>query len=105
MLRQDPTECLFSFICTSNNHISRIQGMVERLCQALGAPLCQLDQTAYHNFPSLSVLAGVHFCLFSEVLLNLLLDCTQVLYFFSALTFPEHFIIINHKIKACLFSL
>ncbi|XP_061760233.1 N-glycosylase/DNA lyase isoform X2 [Nerophis ophidion] len=34
MLRQDPTECLFSFICTSNNHISRIQGMVERLCQA-----------------------------------------------------------------------
>ncbi|XP_063755787.1 N-glycosylase/DNA lyase [Eleginops maclovinus] len=57
MLRQDPTECLFSFICTSNNHISRIQGMVERLCQALGAPLCQLDQTSYHSFPSLSALA------------------------------------------------
>ncbi|KAM3617127.1 uncharacterized protein V6R79_002531 [Siganus canaliculatus] len=57
MLRQDPTECLFSFICTSNNHISRIQGMVERLCHALGAPLCQLDQTSYHNFPSLSALA------------------------------------------------
>ncbi|XP_076597317.1 N-glycosylase/DNA lyase [Chaetodon auriga] len=57
MLRQDPTECLFSFICTSNNHISRIQGMVERLCQALGAPLCQLDQTSYYNFPSLSALA------------------------------------------------
>ena len=58
MLRQDPTECLFSIICTSNNHISRIQGMVERLCQALGAPLCQLDQTSYYNFPSLSALAG-----------------------------------------------
>lgn len=57
MLRQDPTECLFSFICTSNNHISRIQGMVERLCQALGTPLCQLDQTSYHDFPTLSVLA------------------------------------------------
>ncbi|XP_074500044.1 N-glycosylase/DNA lyase isoform X2 [Sebastes fasciatus] len=57
MLRQDPTECLFSFICTSNNHISRIQGMVERLCQDLGAPLGQLDETSYHNFPSLSVLA------------------------------------------------
>ncbi|XP_010740384.3 N-glycosylase/DNA lyase [Larimichthys crocea] len=65
MLRQDPTECLFSFICTSNNHISRIQGMVERLCQALGAPLCQLDQTSYHNFPSLSALAdsSVEACL------------------------------------------
>lgn len=57
MLRQEPTECLFSFICTSNNHISRIQGMVERLCQALGTPLCQPDLTAHHNFPSLSVLA------------------------------------------------
>ncbi|XP_029974498.1 N-glycosylase/DNA lyase [Salarias fasciatus] len=57
ILRQDPTECLFSFICTSNNHISRIQGMVERLCQALGAPLCQLDQTWYHDFPALSALA------------------------------------------------
>ncbi|KAM6977819.1 N-glycosylase/DNA lyase [Aplochiton taeniatus] len=57
MLRQDPTECLFSFICTSNNHISRIQGMVERMCQALGAPLCQLDQTVYYDFPSLDALA------------------------------------------------
>ncbi|KAM9855804.1 N-glycosylase/DNA lyase [Aulostomus maculatus] len=57
MLRQEPTECLFSFLCTSNNHISRIQGMVERLCQALGTPLCQLDQTSYNDFPSLSALA------------------------------------------------
>uniref|UniRef100_UPI0037E9597F N-glycosylase/DNA lyase n=1 Tax=Semicossyphus pulcher TaxID=241346 RepID=UPI0037E9597F len=65
MLRQDPTECLFSFICTSNNHISRIQGMVERLCQALGTPLCQLDETSYYNFPSLSALAdnSVEACL------------------------------------------
>ncbi|XP_075956480.1 N-glycosylase/DNA lyase [Anarhichas minor] len=58
MLRQDPTECLFSFICTSNNHISRIHGMVERLCRALGAPLCQLDETSYYDFPPLSALAG-----------------------------------------------
>ncbi|WIA29588.1 hypothetical protein OEZ86_012079 [Tetradesmus obliquus] len=27
MLRQDPVECLFEFICSSNNHISRIHGM------------------------------------------------------------------------------
>lgn len=57
MLRQDPTECLFSIICTSNNNISRIHGMVERLCGALGTPLCQLDETSYHDFPSLSALA------------------------------------------------
>lgn len=77
MLRQEPTECLFSFICTSNNHISRIQGMVERLCQSLGTPLCQLDQTAYHNFPSLSVLAGMQFCLYRNILSVVILNkCT-----------------------------
>ncbi|XP_074537739.1 N-glycosylase/DNA lyase isoform X2 [Halichoeres trimaculatus] len=65
MLRQDPTECLFSFICTSNNHISRIQGMVERLCQTLGTPLCKLDEISYYNFPTLSSLAdsSVEACL------------------------------------------
>lgn len=39
MLRQDPLECLFSFICSSNNHISRIHGMVERLASNYGAPI------------------------------------------------------------------
>lgn len=77
MLRQDPTECLFSFICTSNNHISRIQGMVERLCQALGTPLCQLDQTSYHNFPSLSVLAGVKLFIFPYI--AFFLDLEEIL--------------------------
>jgi 3-methyladenine DNA glycosylase/8-oxoguanine DNA glycosylase len=39
MMRQDPVECLFSFICSQNNHISRIHGMVNRLCQLYGTPL------------------------------------------------------------------
>lgn len=39
MLRQDPLECLFSFICSQNNHISRIHGMVERLCARYGTRL------------------------------------------------------------------
>ena len=39
MLRQDPVECLFSFICSSNNHISRIHGMVEKLCSRYGTAL------------------------------------------------------------------
>ncbi|TRY96831.1 hypothetical protein DNTS_015406 [Danionella cerebrum] len=58
LLRQDPAECLFSFICSSNNHISRIQGMVERLSQALGTLLCTLDDVAYHDFPTLQDMAG-----------------------------------------------
>ena len=39
MLRQDPSECLFSFICSSNNHISRIHGMVEKMCKRYGDAL------------------------------------------------------------------
>jgi len=39
MLRQPPLECLFQFICSSNNHISRIAGMVERLCSSYGTAL------------------------------------------------------------------
>ena len=55
MLRQDPVECLFQFICSSNNHISRIHGMVERLCHAYGTPLPlpqHLDQPPPQPHPS-----------------------------------------------------
>ncbi|NXQ11471.1 OGG1 lyase, partial [Peucedramus taeniatus] len=58
VLRQDPVECLFSFICTSNNHISRITAMIERLCQAFGRRLCCLDSRPLHAFPCLSALTG-----------------------------------------------
>ncbi|XP_052030491.1 N-glycosylase/DNA lyase isoform X3 [Apodemus sylvaticus] len=58
LLRQDPIECLFSFICSSNNNIARITGMVERLCQAFGPRLVQLDDVTYHGFPDLHALAG-----------------------------------------------
>ncbi|XP_061864046.1 N-glycosylase/DNA lyase [Colius striatus] len=59
VLRQDPVECLLSFICTSNNHISRITTMIERLCCAFGRRLCCLDARPVHAFPSLSALTGV----------------------------------------------
>eukprot|EP01025_Chloroclados_australasicus_P062864 TRINITY_DN8274_c0_g2_i1.p1 TRINITY_DN8274_c0_g2~~TRINITY_DN8274_c0_g2_i1.p1 ORF type:complete len:372 (-),score=23.84 TRINITY_DN8274_c0_g2_i1:454-1569(-) len=39
MLRQDPVECLFSFLCSQNNHILRIQGMVEKLAGQYGTQL------------------------------------------------------------------
>ncbi|KAM9324421.1 N-glycosylase/DNA lyase [Gastrophryne carolinensis] len=58
ILRQDPTECLFSFICTSNNHISRITGMIDRVCSALGRALCRLDSVDYYSFPTLQALAA-----------------------------------------------
>ncbi|KAL4458510.1 hypothetical protein ABPG75_013375 [Micractinium tetrahymenae] len=49
MLRQDPVECLFQFICSSNNHISRIAGMVERLCRDYGTPLVPAPLAAAGN--------------------------------------------------------
>ena len=39
VLRQPPVECLFSFICSSNNNIERITGMVQSLCEMYGEPL------------------------------------------------------------------
>ena len=39
LLRQDPFECLFSFICSSNNNIKRIALMLDKLCAALGNPV------------------------------------------------------------------
>ncbi|XP_033721281.1 N-glycosylase/DNA lyase isoform X15 [Tursiops truncatus] len=62
LLQQDPIECLFSFICSSNNNIARITGMVERLCQTFGPRLLQLDEVTYHGFPSLQALAGTQSC-------------------------------------------
>lgn len=39
VMRQDPLECLVSFICSSNNNIQRISQMVDALCEELGEPL------------------------------------------------------------------
>ncbi|TPX48144.1 hypothetical protein SeMB42_g01776 [Synchytrium endobioticum] len=68
VLRQDPVETVFSFICTSNNNISRITGMIDRLCERFGTFVGRLPnhtpgtssvQTlrCFYTFPSLSALA------------------------------------------------
>lgn len=55
--RQDPWECLLSFICSSNNNIGRIGKMVAGLAAAFGEPLVLGDRT-FHDFPTLPALAG-----------------------------------------------
>lgn len=54
VLRQDPVECLFSFICSSNNNIARITLMLNRLREAYGEPL-----DGCFAFPTLERLALV----------------------------------------------
>ncbi|CUS11010.1 unnamed protein product [Tuber aestivum] len=59
MLRQDPWENLVSFICSSNNNISRISQMVvDKLCTNFGPKLGEADGHTYHDFPSPGALMG-----------------------------------------------
>ncbi|XP_026727454.1 N-glycosylase/DNA lyase [Trichoplusia ni] len=56
MLRQEPVENLFSFICSQNNHISRISTMVEKLCTHYGEKICEHEGNAYYAFPEVEKL-------------------------------------------------
>ncbi|KAJ3907402.1 DNA glycosylase [Lentinula edodes] len=64
ILRQDPWENLISFICSSNNNISRITKMVQNLSKEYSPPLLSLSvpdgsgvEETYHPFPPPSALA------------------------------------------------
>ena len=43
ILRQDPVENLFSFICSQNNNITRIAQLVEKLCQNYGELVVEFE--------------------------------------------------------------
>lgn len=52
ILNNDPFEMIISFIISANNHIPRIKGIIERLCNDLGE-----DMGGYHAFPAAQALA------------------------------------------------
>eukprot|EP00898_Chlorokybus_atmophyticus_P003220 jgi/Chlat1/389/Chrsp10S01497 len=67
MLKQDPVECLYAFICSQNNHIARITGLVRAL-ERRGDSLhththvgdVDYDESeGFHAFPSVETLAKV----------------------------------------------
>lgn len=58
ILRQDPWETLVGFICSSNNNISRISGMVHNLCKHYGPLIGYIDDEPYHDFPTPEALAN-----------------------------------------------
>ncbi|MCS6950862.1 MAG: hypothetical protein NZ520_10420 [bacterium] len=57
VLRTDPVECLFSFLCSSANHIARITRMVNALCERYGERLAEIDGVTYYRFPTVQALA------------------------------------------------
>ena len=51
LLRQDPWECLVSYICSQNNNIDRIAQIVNRLVGKYKAPL-ELDGVKFRSLPT-----------------------------------------------------
>ena len=58
ILRQDAVETLFAFICSSNNNITRISNMVEKLCVTYGHKLGHYKDKDYFTFPPVEALAA-----------------------------------------------
>src|SRR5271166_245804 len=53
LLRQDPWECLASFILSSTKQIVQIRQIVSRLCEEFGEPIAvPAGQAVAHSFPS-----------------------------------------------------
>ena len=64
ILRQDPIECMFSFICSSNNNIPRITKMLTSFRQDYGDFMMKLptqngEEYSIYSFPTLDSLSSV----------------------------------------------
>eukprot|EP00178_Gracilaria_changii_P017279 TRINITY_DN493_c0_g1_i1.p1 TRINITY_DN493_c0_g1~~TRINITY_DN493_c0_g1_i1.p1 ORF type:complete len:427 (+),score=52.39 TRINITY_DN493_c0_g1_i1:124-1404(+) len=57
-IRAHPEECLFSFICSSNNNIKRITTLVTHLATAYGQQLGTHGGYTFHAFPRAETLAA-----------------------------------------------
>lgn len=56
VLRTEPVECLFSFLCSSANNIPRITRMIDSLCRRYGEYLAEVDGISYYRFPTVQSL-------------------------------------------------
>jgi N-glycosylase/DNA lyase len=59
ILNQDAWEALVAFICSSNNNISRISQMVQKLCLYYGPYIATVEGEPFHDFPGPEALSGV----------------------------------------------
>ncbi len=51
LMRQDPFQCLISFICATNTSITRVRCMLEGICKRFGNKV-EFDGLTFHTFPS-----------------------------------------------------
>ncbi len=58
LVRQDPWECLVSYICSSNNTIRNITNSIRRMCECFGREI----ESGYYSFPTPAELAEVELC-------------------------------------------
>jgi N-glycosylase/DNA lyase len=59
LLRQDPEECILSFVCSTANSVPRIAYSIGEFSKHFGQPLGEFKGETYHTFPSAETLAGV----------------------------------------------
>ncbi|MCL6519954.1 MAG: 8-oxoguanine DNA glycosylase [Armatimonadetes bacterium] len=57
VLRQEPEETLFSYICSTANSISRIVSAIEAISNRYGERIANLDGVDYCSFPSAEAIA------------------------------------------------
>jgi N-glycosylase/DNA lyase len=58
LIRQDPWECLASYICSSNNTIKNIKNSIRLMCECFGNRI----ENGYYSFPTPEALSQVELC-------------------------------------------
>jgi N-glycosylase/DNA lyase len=59
LVRQDPEECILSFVCSTANSVPRIAHAINEFSKHFGAPLGEVEGTEYYAFPPAPTLAQV----------------------------------------------
>jgi len=59
IVRQDPEECILSFVCSTANSVPRIAYGVGEFSRYYGEPLGEVEGRQYYAFPGATVLANV----------------------------------------------
>jgi N-glycosylase/DNA lyase len=57
LLRQEPEECILSFVCSTANSVPRIAYSIGQFSRHLGEPLAEIEGQVYYGFPSAGVVA------------------------------------------------